>query len=85
MDTAAEKVAIDALNDKFWGIRQLAVKSFENYNGSAASAVDEKLKTWLYLIPDRMSVQKPLMYFRIEAIKITRSYLKKDCRTPLTL
>ncbi|QHT72118.1 M1 family metallopeptidase [Rhodocytophaga rosea] len=60
MDNLAEKVAADALKDSFWGIRQLAIKSFEKSSGAQGEAIDNKIQ--------EMALKDPRSYVRAEAM-----------------
>jgi aminopeptidase N len=70
MDSLGEKIAIRALDDKFWHLRQLAVQSFEKYNGSQAAAVEAKLRN--------LATSDPRSYVRAEAINVLSSWEGKD-------
>jgi aminopeptidase N len=70
MDSLGEKIALSALNDKFWHLRQLAVQSFEKYTGPQAAAVEAKIKT--------LASSDPRSYVRAEAINVLSSWEGKD-------
>jgi len=64
-DPTLRKLATDALGDKFWVIRQMAVRNLLGYGGDAAG-FGEKLKT--------MALQDPRSYVRAEAINTLLSW-----------
>jgi aminopeptidase N len=70
MDALGEKIALAALNDKFWHLRQLGVQSFEKYTGPQAAAVEAKLKS--------LAASDPRSYVRAEAINVLSSWEGKD-------
>jgi aminopeptidase N len=68
-NTILQKLAIDALSDKFWVIRQMAVRNFTDA-GEKTALVEEKLKT--------MAIKDPRSYVRSEAINTLLSIQGKN-------
>ncbi len=61
-----KQMAQDALNDKFWVIRQMAVRNLNAYQGEAAAEFEAKLK--------QMAATDPRSYVRAEAISTLASW-----------
>ena len=59
-DVAVQRMMTDALNDKFWKIRQMAAGSFYQYSGDQLAAVAQKLTA--------MATQDPRSFVRAEAL-----------------
>jgi aminopeptidase N len=59
-DPAVEKMLMDAINDKFWKIRQMAISSFYQYDGDQLAALKEKLQV--------LAANDPRSYVRAEAL-----------------
>ncbi len=74
-DPGLRKVATDALSDRFWVIRQMAVRNLLGYEGEDAAGLGEKLRT--------MALQDPRSYVRAEAINTLLSWPGQQDYQPL--
>lgn len=59
-DANVRKMMLDAMNDKFWKIRQTAIAGFNEYAGEQADELKEKLKT--------LTLHDPRSFVRAEAL-----------------
>ncbi|HEX8528604.1 MAG TPA: M1 family aminopeptidase, partial [Cytophagales bacterium] len=74
-DPALRKLATDALGDKFWVIRQMAVRNLLGYQGEEAAGLGEKLRV--------MALRDPRSYVRAEAINTLLSWPGQQGYQPL--
>ncbi|MES2730728.1 MAG: M1 family aminopeptidase [Bacteroidota bacterium] len=59
-DASIRQIMMEAMNDKFWKIRELAVSSFDKYEGEPSTQLIDKLKS--------LALTDPRSFVRAEAI-----------------